>query len=202
MKRSHRLPLAVVALVGATLPAAAAFAPRAGLRHDPRTTAKKLSQGLEIDGAGRFELDYKALHYNADMFQRASKAKGFMDFLNAEIWGKMGTAKLEFALAPGEVELAPGEYRFGINMTPAEEFSVVFWPGPAFKTKLVIPLAVERDQKPVPYLTVALLATDEVDVFALEARCGPFRGTVDVKVPYLSEEHDHPAGGAPPAKKP
>src|SRR5262245_41149184 len=185
MSRSIRLALVATALVGAALPAVGAFAP---LRHDPRTTAKKLSQGLEVDGAGKFQLDYKAMHFNGDMLKRAMKAKQYMDYLNGEMWGRIGTAKLGFEIDADDVKLAPGDYQFGINMTPAEEFSVVFWSGADFKTKHEIKLDVERDQKPVPYLVVTLMATDDVDTFQLEARCGTYRGTADVKVPYLSEE--------------
>src|SRR5262245_51811737 len=189
MTRSIRLALVATALVGAALPAVGALAP---LRHDPRTTAKKLSQGLEVDGAGKFALDYKALHFNASNFEAAKKRKQYLDYINGEMWGKIGTATLGFELKAGDVKLAPGSYQFGINMTAGEEFSVVFWKG---TEKLEVPLTVERDQKPVNFLTVSLLATDETDTFVLEARCGTFRGTVDVKVPYLSPEHDHPAGG-------
>jgi len=159
------------------------------LRHDPRTTAKKLSQGLEVEGAGKLALDYKALHFNKEMFERARNTPGFMDFLNAEVWGRMGKATLGFELVSGNLRLAPGDYDFGINMTPAEEFSIVFWQG---QEKKELKLDVERDQKPTPYFTVALMATDAADTFLLEARCGPYRGTVGVKVPYLSEEHGHP----------
>jgi hypothetical protein len=156
--------------------------------HDPRTTAKKLSQGLEVDGAGRFAFDYKALHYNQEMFDRAAKAKPFMDFLNSTVWGRLGKARLDFELVGEEVKLAPGEYEFGLNLSAAEEFSVVFWKG---SEKLALPLSTEREQKEVPYLTVALMATEDVDTFVLEARCGPYRGTVDLKVPFLDEEHEH-----------
>jgi hypothetical protein len=180
--------------VGFAVPALRALAP---LRHDPRTTAKKLSQGLEVDGAGKLALEYKALHFNSEMFERAKKSQRYMDFLNAQIWGRMGAAKLGFDVVAGDAKLAAGDYEFGVNMTPAEEFSVVFWKA---QEKIAVPLTIERDQKPVPYLSVVLLATDDVDTFELEARCGPFRGTADVKVPYLSEDHDHPADGGAPAK--
>ncbi len=43
-------------------------------------------------------------------------------------------------------------------------------------------------------------APDDVDTFELECRCGPYRGTVDLNVPNVSPEHDHPAGGAPEKK--
>ena len=178
--------VASVVSVGVALPPVRALVP---VGHDPRTTAKKLSQGLEVEGAGKLALDYKALHFNKEMFDRARNRADFMDFLNAEVWGRMGKATVGFELVSGSVSLAPGDYDFGINMTPAEEFSIVFWRG---QEKKELKLEVERDQKPVPYLSITLMATDAADTFTLEARCGPYRGTVGVKVPYLSEDHGHP----------
>jgi len=196
MSRSSRIALAALVVIGAALPAVGAFVP---LRHDPRTVAKKLSQGLEVDGAGKLQIDYKALHFNADNFKRASANPKMMDYFNANIWGKLGTAKLGFDLEAGDVKLTPGDYEFGINMTAGEEFSFVDWKA---TEKLVVPLKVEKDQKAVSYLTVTLMASDEPDMFLLEARCGPYRGTAEIDVPFLSEEHAHPAGNAPaPAPK-
>ncbi len=127
MRPFARSAFASLVVMGVALPAVSAFAPSP--RHDPRTTAKKLSQGLEVDGAGKLTLEYKALHFNPENFERAKKSQRFMDYLNAQIWGRMGTAKLGFDLTSGDAKLAAGDYEFGINMTPAEEFSVVFWNG-------------------------------------------------------------------------
>ena len=147
--------------------------------------------------AGALSIEYKALHFNTDNFARAKQAKPFLDYLNSNIWGKLGKAKLEFDLDAGGQSLPEGDYEFGINMTADEKFSVVFWQG---ASKTVVPLTVEKiDEKvgkPVGFLTVTLMATDAVDTFTLETRCGPFRGTAAVKVPYLDEKHDH-AGDAP-----
>ncbi len=44
----------------------------------------------------------------------------------------------------------------------------------------------------MPYLTLALMATDEADTFVMESRCGPFHGTAAFKVPYLDPGHAHP----------
>jgi len=196
MSRSSRIALAALVVIGAALPAVGALVP---LRHDPRTVAKKLSQGLEVDGAGKLQIDYKALHFNEANFKAATTKPKLMDYFNSNIWGKLGTAKLGFELVAGDVKLPAGDYEFGINMTAGEEFSVVFWKG---TEKKVVPLKVEREQKPVSYLTVTLMASDEPNLFVLEARCGPYRGTADIDVPYLSEDHAHPDGKAPaPAKK-
>jgi hypothetical protein len=158
------------------------------LAHDPRTTAKKLSQGIEIEGVGRLDFDYRALHFNPEMFERARNTPEFMGFLNQQVWGRMGRATLGFALVSGDVRLAPGEYDFGVNMTPDEAFSVVLWQG---DDKAILPLEVERRPEQIPYLTMALLATAEPDTLLLEARCGPYRGTVRLQTPALAADHTH-----------
>lgn len=107
------------------------------------------------------------------------------------MWGKLGKAKLGFDLVVGGQELPEGEYDFGFNLTTDDQFSVVFRQG---ASKTTAPLVLEKLDPPMPYLTVALMATDAVDTFTFEARCGPFRGTAAVKVPYLDEQHDHADG--------
>src|SRR5262245_9617640 len=166
--------------------------------HDPRTVAAKLSQGFEIPGAGRFDIQYGALHFNEKNYQGAMKTPKLMEYFNGNIWGKMGTAKLGFAVSSGETKLAAGDYTFGINMGPDDAFSIVFWKGEE-KTPTAIPLKVEKDQKPVGHLAITLMATDVDTVYTLEARCGPYRGTCDLTVPAAPAK---PAEkGAPPAKK-
>jgi hypothetical protein len=167
----------------------AAF-PAAALAHDPRTTARKLSQGLEIEGVGRLDLDYRGMHFNAQNFERARTDAGYLSLLNRQVWGRMGHAKLGFALVAGGLTLPPGDYDFGINMdlAPTESFSVVLWQG---ETKHELPLVVEHSREPVPYLSIALQVTAAPDVFLLEARCGPYRGTVELKVPAVDAEHEH-----------
>ena len=147
-----------------------ALGPAPALAHDPRTTAKKLSQTLEVEGIGRLTFEYRSLHFNPEMFERARTNPGFMNLLNTQVWGRMGRATLGFDIVSRGLKLVPGDYEFGINMTPAEEFSVVLWQGEAKKE---LRLDVERDPKPVPYLTIALVATAMPDTFVLEARCGP-----------------------------
>ena len=175
-------------LVTCLVAAGGALSPATALAHDPRTTAKQLSQGLDVEGVGRFTFEYRGLHFNPEMFERARTNPGFMNLLNTQVWGRMGRATLGFELVSRGLKVAPGDYDFGINMTPAEEFSVVLWRG---EEKKELRLDVERDQKPVPYLTLALMATSAPDTFVLEARCGPYRGTVELKVPALAEGHAH-----------
>jgi len=164
--------------------------PAPALAHDPRTTAQKLSQGLDVEGVGRLNFEYRGLHFNPEMFERARTNPGFMNLLNTQVWGRMGRATLGFEIASRGLKLAPGDYEFGINMTPAEEFSVVLWQG---EEKTELRLDVERDPKPVPFLAIALMATEMPDTFVLEARCGPYRGTVELKAPALAADHAHDA---------
>jgi hypothetical protein len=182
MARIAAVALTCLIAFGATLHPGPAFA------HDPRTTAKKLSQGLEIEDVGRLDFEYRALHFNPEMFERARQTPDFMSFLNEQVWGRMGRATLGFELVSGDVRLAPGEYDFGVNMTADEAFSVVLWQG---DHKTVLPLDVERQPDEVPYLTMALLATAEPDILLLEARCGPYRGTVALGAPALAADHTH-----------
>jgi hypothetical protein len=163
--------------------------------HDPRSVAAKLSQGFEIPGAGRFDVNYGALHFNESNYKAALQNPGVMSFFNGNIWGKLGTAKLAFEVTSGDVKLPAGDYDFGINMAKDDAFSVVFWAAGA-KTPTAIPLKVEKEQKPVGHLAITLLATDVDNVYTLEARCGPYRGTADLKVPPAPAKKD-----APPAKK-
>ncbi len=177
--------LAAVAL--ATVPVFQALASPTPV-HDPRTTAKKLSQGLEVDGAGKLAIDYKALHYNEPNFKRAKGNDRFLSYLNGNVWGKMGTAKLDFPITSGDVKLAKGSYTFGLNMTKDDEFSVVFWQG---DKKIALPLESEFNEKrQVAYLTIALMATEDIDTFVIEVRCGPYTATTEIKVPYLDPDHD------------
>jgi len=201
MSRKHRIGwmgAVAISAAGALIAPLCASAPRPFF-HDPRTTAKKLSQALEIEGAGKLTFDFKALHYNDEMFKRAKTNDKFLGFLNQQIWGRMGSAKLEFEIVSEELKLGPGTYDFGINMTKDDQFSIVFWKG---EEKLAIPLSVEHGAKEVKYLSVTMLATEDVDTFTIEARCGPFTGCADVKIPYLDPDHEekHEDGSQLPSK--
>lgn len=167
-----------LALVGVGA-AVNAFTPSAFF-HDPRSTAAKLSQGFEIDGVGRFDVQYGALHFNEQNYAMALSNPRALEFFNGNIWGKLGKAKLGFAVSSGDAKLAAGEYDFGINMAKDDAFSLVFWHD---KDKVVIPLKVEKGQKAVGHLAITLMATDTDNVYTLEARCGPYCGTADLTVP-------------------
>jgi hypothetical protein len=182
MTRVAPIALTCLVAVGASLE------PCPALAHDPRTTAKKLTQGLEVEGLGNLTFEYRALHFNPEMLERARKTPEFMSFLNAEVWGRMGRATLGFELVSGDVRLDPGEYDFGINMTADEVFSIVLWQG---DEKTVLPLDVERRPEQIPYLTMTLLAAGDPDTLLLEARCGPYRGTLGLEIPALAADHTH-----------
>jgi hypothetical protein len=179
MTRTHWIKTGAAALaLAATTVTVTAMAPN--YFHDPRTVAAKLSQGFEIPGVGSLDIHYGALHFNEQNYQGAMANQRMMDYFNANIWGKLGKAKLGFDIASGETKLAAGEYDFGINMAPDDAFSVVFWKD---KEKTSFPLKIEKSDKPVGHLAVTLMATDVDNVYTLEARCGPYVGTVDLTVP-------------------
>lgn len=190
--RAGTLALALVG-VGA---AVSALTP--AMFHDPRTVAAKLTQGFEIPGAGRLDIQYDALHFNEKSYQGALANQQMLAYFNANIWGKMGTAKLGFPVSSGEAKLAAGDYTFGINMAKDDAFTVVFWKGDE-KTPTAIPLKIEKETKQVGHLAITLMATDVDTVYTLEARCGPYRGTCDLTVPPAPAKS--PKEGAPPAKK-
>jgi len=168
--------------------AAAGVVATPALAHDPRTTARILSQTLLVEDEGEVTLEYRALHFNQEMYDRARSTPDFMAMLNDQVWGRMGDADVGFDLVSGGRTVPEGEYELGINMTASEGFSVVLWQD---DKKLELPLAVEKGATSVPYLALALLATDKPDVFVLEARCGPYRGTVEVQAPSLGADHPH-----------
>lgn len=157
--------------------------------HDPRTTAKTFSHALEIQGAGKFELNYKAMHFNEPVYKRMQADEKLRDRLNANVWNAIGTTDVEFDIVLADQPVTKGKYPFGLNVEPNEGFSLVL------KTKektAKVPLQVSANNSDVPYLTFALYPTDKPDTFVLEGRCGKYRGTTEVKVPYLAE-HSHPA---------
>lgn len=178
--RKAGMTLAVMAILGPVVWSTA--------RHDPRTTAKILSTGLEIAEHGAITIQYKAHHFNGPNFEAAKTRAPFMDFLNAEVWGKMGSAKLDFDIQFEEETLEAGEYVFGINMSKDEEFYLAFWKG---DEKLTFPLVVEKSSAEVPYLNITIMATKSPDTYVIETRCGPFRGTTDLVIPHDDGDDDH-----------
>lgn len=158
------------------------------LAHDPRTTAKTFSHALKIEGAGNLDLTYKAMHFNEATYKRMQADETFRNRLNTGLWSNIGSAESGFDVVFGDQTLAKGKYTLGLSIDANEAFSVVFKSGD--KT-LQVPLKVTAGNPDAPFLTFSLSPTDKVDVFVLEGRCGKYRGTADLKVPYLGE-HSHP----------
>lgn len=154
--------------------------------HDPRTTAKEVGVSLAIEGSGNLMIKYKTMHFNQQTYERMKTNDQARQGMNKRIWNNIGTAELGFDLVIGSETLPKGTYQFGLNVEPADQFSLVFASGGQAK---MIPLKVETGTD-VPYLTLSLSPTDAVDTFVLEGRCGVFRGTAPVKVPSLGE-HKH-----------
>ncbi len=158
--------------------------------HDPRTTAKTFSHSLEIEGAGEFELNYKAMHFNEPVYTRMQAEEKLRDRLNANVWNAIGRADVGFEVAVANQAIPKGKHGFGLNIEPNEGFTLVF---KTSEKTIKVPLQVTKENPEVPYLTFAIFPTDKPDTFVLEGRCGKYRGTADLKVPYLAE-HTHPAG--------
>ncbi|HEY3131992.1 MAG TPA: hypothetical protein VGL91_21225 [Acidobacteriota bacterium] len=159
--------------------------------HDPRTTAKTFSHSLDIEGAGQFGLTYKAMHFNEPVYKRMQTEEALRDRINANVWNAIGKADVGFEIAAADQAIPKGKYGFGLNIEPNEGFTVVF---KTSEKTIKVPLHVTKENPDVAYLTFAIFPTDKPDTFVLEGRCGKYRGTADLKVPYLAE-HTHPAAG-------
>lgn len=159
------------------------------LAHDPRTVAKEMGVSLSIEGSGDLEINYKSLAFNAGSYGRMKDAD-FRNRLNKGVWNRIGRAQLGFELIVEGETLTPGDYDFGLNIEANDAFSLVFSKGDLAKT---IPTKVVTAGN-ISHLTLSLIPTDSPDTFLLEGRCGTFRATAEVKVPYLKDDHDpHPA---------
>ncbi|PYU96261.1 MAG: hypothetical protein DMG08_02705 [Acidobacteria bacterium] len=159
------------------------------LAHDPRTTAKDFSHGLKIEGAGDLNLSYKAMHFNVATYKRMQEDGQFRARMNSGVWSNIGAAEAGFDVILGDQALPRGKYTLGLSIDAQDAFSMVF--KGADKT-VQAPMKVTSDNPEFPYLTFAIYPTDKPDIFVLEGRCGKYRGTVDLKVPYLAE-HTHAA---------
>jgi hypothetical protein len=109
--------------------------------------------------------------------------------MNKNVWNTIGVADVGFDVVLGSQSVAQGKYSLGLNVEPNEGFSFVLKTGD--KT-VSVPLQVTKDNPDVAYLTFAIYPTEKPDIFVLEGRCGKYRGTAELKVPYLAE-HTHPA---------
>jgi hypothetical protein len=161
----------------------------AALAHDPRTTAKEFSHGLKIEGAGDLNLIYKAMHFNEATYKRMQADEKLRTQMNSRVWSNIGSADAGFDLALGDQSIAKGKYTLGLSIDANDQFAVVLNAG---GNAIKIPLKISSENPDLPFLTFAIYPTDKPEMFVLEGRCGKYRGTVDLKVPYLAE-HAHPA---------
>lgn len=155
--------------------------------HDPRTTAKEVGVSLSVEGSGNLLVRYKTMHFNQPVYERMKASVEFRDRMNTRIWNNIGTAQFDFDVAIGTETIPKGTYQFGLNIDAGDQFSLVFSNGEITRR---VPLTIESGTE-VPYLTLALTPTDAPDTFALEGRCGTFRGTASLKIPALGEHHPH-----------
>jgi len=162
----------------------------AALAHDPRTTAKEFAHGLKIDGAGDLNVTYKAMHFNETVYKRMQADEQLRTRMNSGVWSNIGSADAGFDLVLGEQSIAKGKYTLGLSIDADDQFAVVLNAG---AKAIKVPLKISSENPDLPFLTFAIYPTDKPDTFVFEGRCGKYRGTVDLKVPYLGE-HSHPAG--------
>lgn len=161
------------------------------LAHDPRTTSKDFSTGMIVGGAGKLEITYKGMHWNAPSYERAMANEKFRDTMNKNVWHALGKAHLDFKVIVGDKEIPKGDYTFGILLEPDRKFSLSL----ANATSAVtVPLEATFDNPDHPYLSLDITPADasaKPELYVLEARCGQFRAIQSIKVPYLME-HTHP----------
>jgi hypothetical protein len=174
-------------LILATLPALV-LAASIALAHDPRTVAKDFTHGLKIEGAGTLNLTYKSLHFNESVYKRMQADDTFRQRMNAGVWADIGSVDAGFDVVLGQEKVAKGRYTLGLGFGPSDAFALVL---KGTDKATTVPLKSTSDNPDVAYLTFALYPTDKPDTFVLEGRCGKYRATTDVTVPYLGE-HAHP----------
>ncbi|HET7294488.1 MAG TPA: hypothetical protein VFM88_18835 [Vicinamibacteria bacterium] len=160
-----------------------ALAASAALAHDPRTAARELEQALVLEGLGRLELKYKAMHWNPTAYDRFQTDSAVRERVNTNVWSAIGTLTNGFDVTVGGLAVPKGSYPFGIRIEGADKFSLVLKLGAETKT---IPFEVSTGGAPTEYLSFALFPTGRPDTFTLEGRCGSFRGISALTVPHLT----------------
>jgi len=161
--------------------------------HDPRTVSKDFSHTLTIEGAGKFTLSYKSLHYNDGNFS-ARKGPALPNF--NRLWKAIGKLDTDFAVIIGGVQVPKGSYTMGINFDANDNFKLILGSG---GKDLTIPMQFAMDAPSANYLTFDFRPENDSDTFLIEARYGKARVSAEAKVPYLAP-HEHDA--KPADKKP
>lgn len=155
--------------------------------HDPRTVAKDFAHAMIVEGAGKLTISYKSLHWNEPAYLGAKKDEQVRTRLNKGIWKKIGKLDSEFDIVIGGVQVPKGSYSLGINFDANDNFSLVLV---SEGKDLSIPFATAADNPLVHFLSFDVRPTEAQDKFLLEGRCGKFRSSVVMQVPYLGE-HKH-----------
>ena len=163
--------------------------------HDPRTTAKDFSHTMTIEGAGKFTLSFKSLHYNEASFN-ARKTERAMTAFN-RVWKNIGKLETDFDVVIGGVPVPKGSYSLGFNFDANDNYKMVLGSG---GKEIVAPLQMAMDGPSVNFLSLDIRPESGTDTFTYEARYGKLRAWAEVKVPYLAP-HDH-AAEKPAEKKP
>ncbi len=163
--------------------------------HDPRTTSKDFSSGMIVGGAGKMEITYKGMHWNGPNYDRAMSNEAYRNNINKNVWSGIGKAHLDFDVIVGDKEIHKGDYVFGILLEPDRKFTLSMANG---ANTITVPLETTFENPDHPYLSIDISPVDAMnkpELYMLEARCGKFRGTQLIQVPYLMP-HEHPAQGS------
>jgi hypothetical protein len=156
--------------------------------HDPRTVARDFSHTLSIEGAGKFTISWKSLHWNEPTYLNAKKNDQLRQRLNNGLWKKIGKVDTDFDIVIGGNQVAKGSYDLGITFGAADDFALVLR---GAGKEMTIPLKTTNEASEVTYLSFDLRPASDTDAFIIEGRSGKFRCSTDVKVPYLSDTHEH-----------
>jgi opacity protein-like surface antigen len=153
--------------------------------HDPRTVARDFTHAMAIEGAGKFSLTYKSLHFNEVNFNNRKAERALTAF--NRVWKSIGKLDVEFEIVIGGVKVPKGSYVFGINYDANDNFKLVLASG---GSEITAPLQFATDSPVVKYLSFDLRPDNDTDAFTIEGRYGPARVWAEVKVPYLAP-HGH-----------
>ncbi|HEY7547444.1 MAG TPA: hypothetical protein VID27_21285 [Blastocatellia bacterium] len=154
--------------------------------HDPRTVARDFTHSMAIEGAGKFSLSYKSLHFNETNFNNRKVAQALTAF--NRLWKSIGKLDTEFEIVVAGVKVPKGSYTLGINYDANDNYKLVLGSG---GTDITAPMQFATDGPVAKYLTFDLRPDNDTDTFTIEGRYGPARIWADVKVPYLAaHEHD------------
>ncbi len=153
--------------------------------HDPRTVARDFTHSMAIEGAGKFSLNYKSLHFNETNFNNRKAERALAAF--NRVWKSIGKLDTEFEIVVAGVKVPKGSYTLGINYDANDNFKLVLASG---GNEITAPMQFATGGPVVNYLSFDLRPDNDTDTFTIEGRYGPARIWAEVKVPYLAS-HGH-----------